>query len=97
MTPREVNALLAYAQAAHDARLKQDPQDRMVRATSWARKLEHVSVAEAQAAVDDFYSLAGGDPIGLADLLAACPVRSSSWAGNVTEQRLARERGELTS
>ena len=66
---------------------------------AWHQVIGDLDYVEALAAVRDHYRDAEVDERGRAPrlmprhLTAVCvePVRSSSWAGNVTEQRLARE------
>ena len=95
MSPREANVLLTHVTLL-DARFKRTPEEQAQMATAWAGVLAAVPLDAALAAVDDHYA-AETRGIMPADIVAAVPVRSSSWAGNVTEQRLARERAELSA
>lgn len=95
MSPREANVLLTKI-ALFDGRFKRSPEEQAQMATVWAPVLGDVSLEDAMVAVNDHYA---SETRGImpADIVSACPVRSSSWAGNVTEQRLAAERREVTS
>ena len=72
---------------------------------AWYELIGDLDYVVALAAVRDHYRDAEVDERGRAPRLmprhvaVACvePVRSSSWAGNVTEQRLAREARQVTS
>lgn len=94
MSPREANVLLTKITLL-DGRFKRSPEEQAQMATAWAPVLADVSLEDAIVAVNDHYAV---ETRGImpADIVEACPVRSSSWAGNVTEQRLAAERREVT-
>lgn len=90
MNAREVNVLLTKINARDKFPRWTTPEAMVFTAREWSEDLEHVSLPDAVEAMRDHY--AGSDErITIADIIAACPVRSSSWVGNVTEQRLAAE------
>lgn len=89
MSPREANVLLTRV-ALLDGRYKRAPEEQAQMAVVWAEVLADVALDDAVAAVTDHYATETR-AIMPADIVEACPVRSSSWIGNVTEQRLAAE------
>lgn len=95
MNAREANVLLTHITLL-DGRFKRTPEEQAQMAVAWSGVLADVTLEDARGAVDEHYAVEtrGVMP---ADIVAACPVRSSSWAGNVTEQRLASERAAVTS
>lgn len=96
MNAAEANVLLTKA-ALVDRWMKfSTPQEAADAAKEWATVLADVELDEALVALADHYA-SERRSIMPADIVAACPVRSSSWVGNVTEQRLARERGVIES
>lgn len=95
MNAREANVLLTQVSML-DGRFKRTPEEQAQMAIAWASVLVDVDLQPALDAVNDHYA-AETRGIMPADIVAACPVRSSSWAGNVTEQRLARERAGMTA
>ncbi len=95
MSPREANVLLTHVTLL-DGRFKRTPEEQAQMATAWAGVLVDVSLDAARSAVNDHYATETRS-IMPADIVAACPVWSSSWAGNVTEQRLAAEQRAVTS
>lgn len=96
MNAREVNVLLTKINARDKFPRWTTPEALAFTAREWADDLQHVSLGDAVEAMRDHY--AGSDErMTIADIVEACPVRSSSWAGDVTEQRLAAERAAVTS
>lgn len=89
MSPREANVLLTKI-ALLDGRFKRTPEEQAQMAVAWAEVLAEVALNAAIEAVTEHYA-AETRGIMPADIVEACPVRSSSWVGNVTEQRLAAE------
>ena len=65
-------------------------EDLAFTAVEWAEDLADVSLVDAIAAMKAHYAQSS-ERMTIADVNERVPVRSSSWAGNVTEQRLARE------
>ncbi|TLF33258.1 hypothetical protein [Microbacterium sp. 5K110] len=100
MTPFEVNALFTEAGRLDVRMRRNNPEERADMATSWARLLADVPVKAAAWALDQHYQHSR-DPIMPADIIALAeqfaPPVSVSYAGNVTEQRLAAERRAVTS
>lgn len=82
--------------AAVDPRQRRTAPDLAVAGEMWADMLTDISLAEARVAVREFYAVESRS-IMPADVLERVPVRASSWVGNVTEQRLAREARQVTS
>lgn len=97
MNAHEANVLLVKA-AMVDRWMKfQTPQELAAAANEWAVVLAEVSLDTAVEAMTAHYA-AETRSIMPADIVAAMPpLRSSSYVGNITEQRLAGERGELTA
>lgn len=97
MNAGEANVLLTKA-ALVDRWMKfGTPQELAAAAKEWATVLADVSLDTALEALTAHYATERRS-IMPADIVEFAPVlRSSSYAGNVTEQRLARERSELTS
>lgn len=96
MIPREANVLLTHVTLL-DGRFKRTPEEQAQMAIAWAGVLAEVSLDDALAAVNDHYAT---ETRGImpADIVAAAPEwKGTSDAGNVTDQRLARERAEITS
>ncbi|OZB88896.1 MAG: hypothetical protein B7X41_05740 [Microbacterium sp. 14-71-5] len=94
MNSFEVNALLVRA-GQIDARLRRNnTEERADMVEAWAVLLDDLSPADAGWALIEHYKRSR-DSVMPADLRALVeerePVRNSSWAGNVTEQRLERE------
>ena len=73
------------------------PQELVAAAKEWANVLAEVTLDVALEALTAHYATERRSimPADIVDF--APPLRSSSYAGNVTEQRLARERAEVTS
>lgn len=95
MNAVEANVLLTKI-ALIDRWFKRSPAEQADMAQAWAGILGDVPLEVGIAAVDEHYSLETRS-IMPADVVAALPpVRLSSYAGNVTEQRLALERAEVT-
>lgn len=98
MNAFEVNALLVKA-GQIDARMRRsNTEERADMVEAWAEVLADVDPADASWALTEHYkrtreSIMPADIIELAEEHE--PPRSVSWAGNVTEQRLARR--EVTS
>ena len=97
MNAAEANVLLTKA-ALVDRWMKfGTPQELAAAANEWATVLVHVPLDVALEALKAHYA-SERRSIMPADIVDFAPVlRSSSYAGNVTEQRLARERSELAS
>lgn len=96
MNAGEANVLLTKA-ALVDRWMKfQTPQELASAAKEWAVVLVDVSLDTALEALSAHYA-SERRSIMPADIVEYAPVRSSSYAGNVTELRLARERAEITS
>lgn len=94
MNAREANVLLTHITLL-DGRFKRTPEEQAQMAVAWANVLADVDLDRAMVAVNEHYAseTRGVMP---ADIVAACPVYDSSWAGNLTERRLAAEAsGEL--
>lgn len=97
MNAAEANVLLTKA-ALVDRWMKfGTPQELAAAATEWAAVLVHVPLDVALEALSAHYATERRSimPADIVDF--APPLRSSSHAGNITEQRLARERAEITS
>ena len=97
MNAAEANVLLTKA-ALVDRWMKfQTPQEAAAAAKEWATVLTDVSLDTALEALTAHYATERRSimPADIVDF--APPLRSASDAGNITEQRLARERDELTS
>ncbi len=97
MNAAEANVLLTKA-ALVDRWMKfGTPQELAAAAKEWATVLAEVPLDIALEALAAHYSTERRSimPADIVDF--APPLRSSSHAGNVTEQRLAQERAELTS
>lgn len=93
MNARETNIVLTRI-ALLDGRFKRTPEEQAQMAIAWADVLTEVPLDAALAAVTEHYQTEARG-IMPADIIAAAPVvRSASWVGNVTEQRLAGK--ELT-
>ncbi|MGF3055638.1 hypothetical protein [Microbacterium sp. YY-01] len=90
MIAREANVLLTKINARDKFPRWSTPEEMAFAAREWAEDLEHVALGDAVAAVRQHYAVSS-ERITVSDLLDACPVRDSSWAGNITEQRLAAE------
>ena len=73
------------------------PQELAAASKEWATVLADVPLDVALEALTEHYATERRSimPADIVDF--APPLRSSSHAGNVTEQRLARERAEITS
>ena len=97
MNAAEANVLLTKA-ALVDRWMKfGTPQELAAAAKEWAIVLVDVPLDIALEALSAHYATERRS-IMPADIVDFAPVlRSSSYAGNVTEQRLARERSELAS
>lgn len=97
MNAAEANVLLTKA-ALVDRWMKfGTPQELAAASKEWATVLADVPLDVALEALTEHYATERRS-IMPADIVEfAPPLRSSSHAGNVTEQRLAAERGELTS
>lgn len=96
MNARQANVLLTHVTLL-DGRFKRTPEEQAQMAIAWAEVLGEVELDAALVAVNDHYTT---ETRGImpADIVAAMPpVRSSSYAGNITEQRLAREQSEVTA
>ncbi|UTT53780.1 hypothetical protein [Microbacterium maritypicum] len=97
MNAAEANVLLTKA-ALVDRWMKfGTPQELAAAAKEWAIVLAAVPLDIALEALAAHYSTERRSimPADIVDF--APPLRSSSHAGNITEQRLARERAEITS
>lgn len=90
MNAREVNVLLTKINARDKFPRWVTAEALAFTATEWADDLEHVELADAVAAMREHYA-ATSERMTIADIIEACPVRDSSWVGNITEQRLAAE------
>ncbi|MGI0521814.1 hypothetical protein ABY45_14660 [Microbacterium maritypicum] len=97
MNAGEANVLLTKA-ALVDRWMKfGTPQELAAAAKEWATVLADVPLDVALEALSAHYAIERRS-IMPADIVDFAPVlRSSSYAGNVTEQRLAREQKELAS
>lgn len=97
MNAHEANVLLTKA-AVLDRWMKPgSPEELAAAAREWAVVLADVPLATALDALSAHYAVERRS-IMPADIVEFVPpVRSSSYAGNITEQRLARERAELTA
>lgn len=90
MNADEANVLLVKIMARDKFRRWQSAAELAYTATEWADDLAHVPLSDALDAMRDHYAETN-EPLTISDIIAAVPVRSSSWAGNITEQRLAAE------
>lgn len=90
MNAREVNVLLTKINARDKFPRWTTPESLAFTATEWADDLEHVALSDAVVAMREHYAVSD-ERMTIADIVAAVPVRSSSWIGNITEQRLAAE------
>ena len=96
MNAHEANVLLTKA-AMVDRWMKfQTPQELAAAANEWASVLADVSLEAGIEALTAHYATERRS-IMPADIVEFAPLRSASYAGNITEQRLARERAELAS
>lgn len=96
MNAYEANVLLTKA-AMVDRWMKfRSPQELAAAANEWASVLADVPLDIAIEALTAHYATERRS-IMPADIVELAPLRSSSHAGNITEQRLARERAELAS
>lgn len=93
MNAREANVLLTKITLL-DGRFKRTPEEQAQMAIAWADVLVDVELGAAMDAVNDHYA---SETRGImpADIIAAVPLHNSSWAGNITEQRLAAEAAGL--
>ncbi|WP_295104424.1 hypothetical protein [uncultured Microbacterium sp.] len=96
MNAGETNVLLVKVMVRDKYPRWRTPQELAVAANEWADDLPHVSLDDALAAMRAHYAVSD-EPMTIRDVNEFAPLRSSSHAGNVTEQRLAAERAELTS
>lgn len=96
MNADQANVLLVKVLARDTFPRWKTAQELAFTAKEWAEDLADVPVEVAIDAMRAHYAVTR-EPLTIADIREFTPLRSSSWAGNVTEQRLARERGELTS
>lgn len=96
MNAREVNVLLTKINARDRYPRWTTVEEQAFAAREWAEDLAHVELGDAVEAMREHYA-GSVERITIADILLACPVRGSSWAGNVTEQRLAQEAKGLGS
>ena len=94
MNAREVNVLLTKINARDRYPRWTTVEEQAFAAREWAEDLGHVELGDAIEAMREHYA-ASDERITIADIVAACPVRSSSWAGNVTEHRIAQETKEM--
>lgn len=90
MNAREVNVLLTKINARDKFARWTTAEALAFTAREWADDLAQVALADAVEAMSEHYA-ATDERMTISDLLAACSVRSSSYAGNITEQRLAAE------
>lgn len=90
MNADEANVLLVKVMARDKFRRWQTASELAFTANEWADDLAHVPLSDALDAMREHYA-GTSEPLTISDVLAAVPVRSSSWAGNITEQRLAAE------
>lgn len=92
----DANILLTKATLL-DPRLSRPAAERVEQAEAWASVLADVPLTVALEAVREHYR-SETRTVMPADIVAAAPLpESSSDAGNVTELRLAAERGAVTS
>lgn len=63
MSPNEVAVLLTYASAIDPRVRRVDDEQRRLQVSAWHAQLEHVSAADARAAVDRHYSVVGADAL----------------------------------
>ena len=97
MNAGEANVLLTKA-ALVDRWMKfGTPQELAEASREWATVLADVSLDVALDALSAHYATERRSIMPADIVTFAPPLRSSSDAGNITEQRLARERAELTS
>lgn len=97
MNADEANVLLTKAALVDRWMRFGTPQELAAAAKEWATVLADVSLDTAFEALSAHYATERRS-IMPADIVEFAPVlRSSSYAGNVTEQRLAREQKELGS
>lgn len=96
MIAREANVLLLKINARDKFPRWTTPEDLAFAAREWAEDLSGVSLDDALVAMRDHYA-GSSERMTIADVIAACPVRDASWAGNVTELRLARQAAQLPS
>lgn len=96
MNAREANVLLTHITLL-DGRFKRSPEEQAQMAVVWAGVLADAPLDAAIDAVNEHYvtETRGIMPADIA--VAVPPLQSASWVGNVTEQRLARERRSVTS
>lgn len=96
MNEREANVLLTKI-ALIDGRFRREPEEQAEMAIAWAEVLSDVALQDARDAVIQHYAT---ETRGImpADIISALPpLHSASWAGNITEQRLAGELREIES
>lgn len=90
MNAREVNVLLTKINARDKFPRWTTAEAMAFTAREWADDLEQVALTDAVEAMREHYA-ATDERMTISDIVASCPVRSSSYAGNITEQRLAAE------
>lgn len=94
MNAREVNVLLTKINARDKFPRWTTAEALAFTAKEWADDLGHVELSDAIDAMRDHYA-GSTERMTIADIIAACPVHSASWGGNITEQRLAAEAAGL--
>lgn len=90
MNAREANVLLTKISYRDQYPRWRSPEDQATAAQEWADDLADVPLNVALEAMREHYAVERR-PLMIADIRDAVPLRDSSWAGNITEQRLARE------
>lgn len=94
MIAREANILLLKINARDKFPRWTTAEDLAFAAREWAEDLSDVALDDALVAMRGHYA-SSSERMTIADVIAACPIRDSSWAGNITELRLARETAAL--
>lgn len=96
MNADEVNVLLVKVLARDKFPRWRTPQELAFTAKEWAHDLSRVPLDVALEAMWAHYAVTD-EPLTIKDINEFAPLRSSSYAGNITEQRLAREQREIAS